>query len=126
MAASPTSPETAAVNTAAEARKPAAGSAPLNLALPARRAASQPESMLGQMLNDPRTQREKRGIAWAVADAAGTLPTTVQDSTDGTGARLIRQGSKCLRVRESRAKLLSPMDEQFRSAPAQVSPCVND
>lgn len=99
---------------------------PLNLALPPQRAASRAESLLGRMLNDPRANREQRGIGWAVADAADALPTTIQDATDGTGARLIRQGSKCLRVRESRARLLNPMDEQFRNAPAQVSRCVND
>jgi hypothetical protein len=82
--------------------------------------------MLGQMLNDPRANSSKRTLEFAIADAAGTLPVTTQTSTDGTSSRLIRQGSKCLRVREFRGKTLDPMNESSKNAPALVGRCVND
>lgn len=101
----------------------------LQLALPAAPAASGPQppgSMLSQILNDPRANSAKRSIEFAVADAAGTLPTVIQSSTDGTQSRLIRQGSKCLRVREARIKTLAPMHEATKATPAIAGSCVND
>lgn len=102
--------------------------APLRLALPAQRPASgaRPDSLLGQMLNDPRANSERRGVAFAVADAAGTLPVVTQTSTDGTDSRLIRQGSKCLRVKEFRGKIIDPMNANLRGAPSMTGHCVND
>lgn len=99
--------------------------APLNLALPPARAASSPhrESMLSQMLNDSRSRSAKRTIEWAVADAAGGLPITSGASTDGTNSKVIRQGSKCIRVAESRIKTLNPMDDNARGAPDAVGKC---
>jgi len=98
---------------------------PLNLSLPPQRAASGPrgESVVSRALNDPRSNSAKRTVEFAVADAAGTLPVEVQDSTDGTGARLIRQGSKCTRVRESRARMLNPMDEGLKGTPSTAGAC---
>lgn len=98
---------------------------PLKLGLPPDRPASgaRGESMLSQMLNDPRANSAKRSVEYAVADAAGTLPVTVSNSTDGTGAKLIRQGSKCTRVTESRVSMLNPMDERARGLPAMAGAC---
>ncbi len=98
---------------------------PLKLGLAPSRPASGPrgESMLGQMLNDPRANSEKRSVEYAVADAAGTLPVTVSNATDGTGAKLIRQGSKCTRVTESRVSTLNPMDERARGLPSMAGAC---
>lgn len=98
---------------------------PLKLGLPPARPASgaRGESMLGQMLNDPRANSAKRTVEYAVADAAGTLPVTVSNSTDGTGAKLIRQGSKCTRVTESRVSMLNPMDERARGLPSMAGAC---
>lgn len=102
--------------------------APLNLALPPARPASGPRppaSMLSQMLNDPRSHSVKTSVESAIADAAGTLPVTVQDATDGTNSRLVRQGSKCTRVTEARIKTLNPMDDASRGAPSVSGACVN-
>ncbi|MET0519054.1 MAG: hypothetical protein ABW005_09490 [Burkholderiaceae bacterium] len=101
---------------------------PLRLGLPPpERAASGPraESMLGQMLNDPRSHSPRRTVEAALADAAGSLPVDIQSSTDGTNSRLVRQGSKCVRVSEARIKTLNPMDEQSKGAPAVSGACVN-
>lgn len=103
--------------------------APLKLSLPVERPASGPrrsESMLSQVRSDPRSHSVRRTVESAVADAAGTLPVTVQASTDGTNSRLIRQGSKCIRVAESRIKTLNPMDESAKGAPDVYGNCVND
>jgi len=106
----------------------AAPPAPLRLALPVERSASGPraDSMLSQMLNDPRARSIKRTVESALADAAGTLPVTVQSSTDGRDSLLIRQGSKCIRVTQARIKTLHPMDENAKGAPAAAGACVTD
>lgn len=98
---------------------------PLKLALPAGRAASGPraQSMLGQMLNDERGNSPRRSVEYAVADAAGTLPITVSDSTDGTGMKLVRQGSKCTRVAEARVSKLNPMDKNLQGFAAMSGAC---
>jgi len=118
-APSMTAPSAAAVTAIA------APAAPLNLSLPPQHSASGPrgESAVSRALNDPRSNSAKRTVEFAVADAAGTLPVEVQDSTDGTGARLIRQGSKCTRVRESRARMLNPMDEGLKGTPSTAGAC---
>lgn len=98
---------------------------PLKLALPAGRPASGPrsESMLSQMLNDPRANSEKRSVEYAVADAAGTLPVVVQDATDGTGNKLVRQGSKCTRVVTPRIGMLNPMDPRAQGFAGMAGSC---
>lgn len=102
--------------------------APLNLALPPSRPASGPraESMLSQMLNDSRSRSAKRTLEWAIADVAGSLPVTSAAATDGTNSKLIRQGSKCIRVAESRIKTLNPMDDGARGAPDVSGSCTNN
>jgi len=102
-----------------------AAPAPLNLALPVQRAASGPktESVISQALRDPRSNSAKRSVENAIADAAGTLPETTSDSTDGTGARLTRQGSKCTRERDSRSRVLNPMDEGLKNIPTMAGKC---
>lgn len=98
--------------------------APLNLSLPARPASgNERAALMRQVIEDPRLGREVRGVEWAVADAAGTLPVTVQSSTSGSGSKLIRQGSKCYRAYENRMKDLHPMDERTRSLPDMVGKC---
>lgn len=98
---------------------------PLKLALPVGRAASGPraQSMLGQMLNDERSNSPKRSVEYAIADAAGTLPITVSDSTDGTGTKLIRQGSKCTRVVAPRIGTLNPMDPSAQGFAGMTGSC---
>lgn len=122
----PASPiqQAAALPTASAAATPARPE-PLKLGLSPARPASgaRGESMLSQMLNDPRANSEKRSVEYAVADAAGTLPVTVSTATDGTGSKLIRQGSKCTRVTESRVSMLNPMDERARGLPSMAGAC---
>lgn len=98
---------------------------PLKLALPAGRPASGPrtESMLSQMLNDPRSNTPKVSVEYAVADAAGTLPITVSDSTDGTGHKIVRQGSKCTRVAAPRVGMLNPMDKSAQGFAGMAGSC---
>lgn len=119
---------TAALETAAATPAATTSHMPLRLSLPPERPASGPRaaSMLSQMLNDPRSHSVKRTLEWAVADAAGSLPIDVQSSTDGTNAKLIRQGSKCIRVAEARIKTLNPMDENAKGTPAVAGPCVTN
>ncbi len=103
----------------------AAHPGPLNLALPSERAASGPagESMLKQMLADPRANSVRRTPWQAFADAAGTLPVTTETSTDGTGSILVRQGSKCTRISPARIRMLNPIDENLRGMVASAGPC---
>jgi hypothetical protein len=79
--------------------------------------------MLGRVLNDPRSHSPQRTVEWAIADAAGSLPVTVQASTDGTNSKLIRQGSKCQRISEARIKTLNPMDEAMQATPSNSGAC---
>ncbi|UXH77149.1 hypothetical protein [Roseateles amylovorans] len=97
----------------------------LNLALPPRRAASDSpaETMAEQATRDPRANRERRGVEWAIQDAAGTLPVVVQAGTSGSGTTLVRQGSKCTRITENRVAALHPMDARLRDAPAVAGEC---
>lgn len=106
----------------------AAHPGPLNLTLPPERAASGParESMLRQMLADPRANSVKRTPWHAFADAAGTLPVTTDTSTDGTGSILVRQGSKCTRISPARIRMLNPIDENLRGMVASAGPCYKD
>ena len=101
--------------------------APLNLTLPAQRAASgpRPQSMLEQMLNDPRSNSPKRTLESAIADAAGTLPQVSSTSTDGQGSTLIRRGSKCYRVTPSRMQTVDPMNDRLKGLPAEWGKCTN-
>lgn len=96
----------------------------LRLGLPPR-AASGPlaESMLDQVRNDPRTHTPPRTMEQRMADAMGTLPTTVQSSTSGTGSSVVRQGSKCTRVYDNRMKSLAPMDDRLKDAPSVAGSC---
>ena len=78
------------------------------------------------MLNDPRSHDLKHGVEFAVADAAGTLPISVQSSTDGTQSKLIRQGSKCIRIAEARIKTLNPMDDNARAVSSVTGGCFKE
>jgi len=113
-----------AVPTAAEARAPDR----LNLSLPSAPPASGPvaHTMANQLRTDPRTHSEKRTVAWALADAAGTLPVTVQTSTDGLNDHLVRQGSKCTRVSAPRIATLHPMDTSSQGLPLLQGRCFRD
>jgi hypothetical protein len=97
----------------------------LNLALPPRAASSPVESMAEQATRDPRANRERRGVEWAVQDATGSLPVVIQNGTSGSGTTLIRQGSKCTRVTENRVAALNPMDDRLKGAPSMGGSCFN-
>lgn len=121
----PSTPETkAAVEAVVETVTQ--GPARLNLSLPVARPASGPQaqSLASLVRDDARSHSEKHTMEWAIADAAGTLPVTVQTSTDGLGSQLIRQGSKCTRVSQPRIATLNPMDESTKGLPAMSGPCV--
>lgn len=96
----------------------------LNLALPRGRAASDPV-MARQVRDDPRSHSERRTLEWTIADGAGTLPVDDQPSTSGSGGRIVRQGSKCTRVYDSRIAALNPMDATLKGIPPSVGNCFN-
>ncbi|HEY1091950.1 MAG TPA: hypothetical protein VGE47_12725, partial [Burkholderiaceae bacterium] len=62
-------------------------------------------------------------VEFAVANAAGTLPSVASVSTDGLGDRQIRRGKKCTLVHESRIAQLNPMDDRLKGMPAAVGSC---
>ena len=96
-------------------------SEPLHLQLPIRMAA--PPTMLDQVRQDPRSHSAPVTIEHRIADAAGTLPVQIMDSTDGSGSKLVRQGSKCTRVTPSRIGTLNPMDPRATSLPSVSGAC---
>ncbi len=110
------------VNTPAHSDEPRTR---LNLALPPRAASSPVESMAEQATRDPRANRERRGVEWAVQDATGSLPVFIQNGTSGSGTTLVRQGSKCTRVTENRVAALNPMDDRLKGAPSMAGNCFN-
>ena len=100
----------------------------LMLSLAHEPSASSPQlpTLRDQVRQDPRAHSERRGLAWAVADAAGTLPVIIQTSTDGLSSTLIRQGSKCTRVSEARIATLNRIDEASKGMPAHSGRCIRD
>jgi hypothetical protein len=99
----------------------AASAPPLRLDLPAMMK-GQP-SARDLAMRDPRSHTPRATLESHMADALGVLPAEVQDSTDGTGSKLIRQGSKCTRVTPSRIGTLNPMDPRAASLPAVTGAC---
>lgn len=116
----------AAPASGASAPPPGNGRTTLNLALPKMPASSDARlRMADQVRNDPRSHSEKRTLESAMADAAGTLPVETSISTSGSGSKLVRQGSKCLRVYDNRVAALNPTDDRLKDAPMLVSRCFN-
>lgn len=100
--------------------------APLNLALPKAAMQADPHTrMAEQIRNDERAHTAPRTVESALADAAGTLPIVTSVSTSGTGSKLVRQGSKCVRVYENRIAALNPTDDRLKDAPSVSSSCYN-
>lgn len=124
-------PSTSIQTLAAPAMPASAASAPLgngrttlNLALPKSAPASSPlVRMAEQIRNDERSHSAPRSVESAIADAAGTLPIVSAVSTSGSGSKVIRQGSKCTRVYESRVAALNPTDDRLKDAPAMAGSC---
>jgi len=113
---------TAIAMPAAPAVPASAASTPhLNLQLP--HAVVAAPGMLEQIHADPRSHSAPVTLEHRIADAAGTLPVEVVDSTDGSGGKLIRQGSKCTRVTPARIGTLNPMDSRATSLPSVSGPC---
>ena len=103
---------------------PGSGRTTLNLALPRQRAASDPVlRMADEVRHDTRSHSVRRSVEWAVADGAGTLPVEVSVSTSESGSKLVRQGSKCVRVYENRVAALHPTDDRLKGAPAMSGKC---
>lgn len=102
------------------------GRSTLNLALP-KGAATGPGDpryqMADQVRNDPRSHSPRRTVESAIADAAGTLPVTTSVSTSGSGSKVIRQGSKCVRAYENRVAELNPSDDRLKDAPMLAGSC---
>ncbi len=99
---------------------------PLNLALPKAAMQADPRTrMAEQIRNDERAHTAPRTVESAIADAAGTLPIVTSVSTSGTGSRLVRQGSKCVRVYENRIAALNPTDDRLKDAPSVSGSCYN-
>ena len=121
-AALPAAPAVATLSLPA-APAPAASAAPrLNLQL-STRSTDAATRMLEQVHNDPRSHSAPLGVEYRIADAAGTLPTEIVDSTDGSGGKLVRQGSKCTRVTPARIGTLNPMDARATSLPSVSGDC---
>lgn len=120
--ATPAPANSPSLNTPANSAEPRTR---LNLALPPRAASSPVESMAEQATRDPRANRERRGVEWAVQDATDSLPVVIQNGTSGSGTTLIRQGSKCTRVTENRVAALNPMDDRLKGAPSMAGSCFN-
>ena len=98
----------------------------LNLALPAQmRAAPASPTAREQALNDPRANTIKPTVEYRIADATGTLPITVQSTTDGLDSTMVRQGSKCTKINKARVATIDPMDERTRGAVASAGACFN-
>jgi hypothetical protein len=124
-------PPTTSIQTVAASASAASSPAPLgtgrttlNLALPKAGAASDARlQMADQIRNDPRAHSERRSVEWAIADAAGTLPVEVGESTSGSGSKIVRQGSKCVRVYENRVAALNPTDDRLKDAPSMAGKC---
>ena len=120
---------TAAVSAIAAATPASAASSPqqrLNLALPNQmRTPSAAPTAREQALNDPRANTAKPTVEYRVADATGTLPITVQSTTDGLDSTMVRQGSKCTKINKARIATIDPIDERFRSAVASAGACFN-
>ncbi|MBB3196980.1 hypothetical protein [Roseateles terrae] len=120
--ATPSPANSPSVNTPANSAEPRTR---LNLALPPRAASSPVESVAEQATRDPRANRERRGVEWAVQDATDSLPVVIQSGTSGSGTTLIRQGSKCIRVTENRVAALNPMEDRLKGAPSLAGSCFN-
>lgn len=121
----PATVQTAAAPASA-ASSPDRSRAPLNLALPKAAMQADPHTrMAEQIRNDERAHTAPRTVESALADAAGTLPIVTSVSTSGTGSKLVRQGSKCVRVYENRIAALNPTDDRLKDAPSVSSSCYN-
>ena len=112
---------------AAVAPAPAASSPQrLNLALPGQmRTTPFAPTARDQALNDPRSNTAKPTVEYRIADATGTLPITVQSTTDGLDSTMIRQGSKCTKINKARVATIDPMDERTRGAVSSAGACFN-
>ncbi len=120
----PTMVRTAAAPASAASAPVDRGRPTLNLALPKGALTADPRTrMAEQIRNDERSHSAPRTVESAIADAAGTLPVVTSVSTSGSGSKLVRQGSKCLRVNENRMAALHPTDDRLKDAPALAGSC---
>jgi len=92
---------------------------PLNLALPPRRAASEPPTALTR--DDPRVQ-ERLSYEARMARAFGT-DTRLHESVLPDGTRRFQRGTSCVQARSARAEELDPFNKSSRPLPRGISPC---
>lgn len=92
---------------------------PLQLALPPRRAASEPPAALTR--DDPRV-RDTSSYAERLARGIGT-DDRLHESVQPDGTRRFQRGTGCVLARSARAAELDPFNQSARPIPRGISPC---
>ncbi len=98
--------------------------APLNLSLPRARSGQRvaPPSLIGEALNDPRTNTPRATFGERMARMIGTDQTVVEEKLNG-GALRIRNGSRCVIARPARGAQIDPFTPGAEQSPRLVESC---
>jgi hypothetical protein len=98
--------------------------APLNLNLPRSRGGQrvEPPSLVGEALNDPRTNTPRATFGERMARAIGTDQTVVEEKMNG-GVLRVRKGNNCVIVHPARGAQLDPFAPGAAQSPGLAESC---
>jgi hypothetical protein len=115
-----TTPDKASESTGPAPVKPLAQR--LNLALPGKPASGAQPAPAQWAAMDPRANSHRPDFGERMAAAIGSDPT-LREEIINPGHRRIRQGSRCLDLKDTRNSQINPFDETARMGPKLMSAC---